>query len=147
MTERVSYRLVLKDDLFAGGFNTDLVGHRTSGTSLMSDAEHCGIPEPLMAGTVLVLQTGVDLKDGYVTPGSVPYLDAFPSDIILLHIGTNDILNGQTSSVDTVTQILDEIDAWKAASLVGTFKCLWPGSSTPSPHPTVSPTSTTTWMS
>ena len=54
--------------------------------------------------------------NGIETSGGAPYLNAYPADFILLHIGTNDILNEEGTSAATVSQILDEIDAWEDAN-------------------------------
>ena len=39
-----------------------------------------------------------------------PYLDDNPADIILLHIGTNDITHGEGSAATDVENILNEIE-------------------------------------
>jgi hypothetical protein len=64
-----------------------------------------------------MLQNGWDERgDVQITPSNEPYLDVWPADIILLHIGTNDITHGEGSGAGDVEDILDEIDDWESAS-------------------------------
>ena len=117
MDERVSYRLQLLDTMDTSGYTIDFVGHSTSGTTLLTDPEHGGIPDSHDSYVLNLLQDGWDAQNNIqITPGSVPYLDIYPADIILLHIGTNDILDGEAPSADTIFMILDEIDAWEATN-------------------------------
>ncbi|PID91728.1 MAG: hypothetical protein CSA96_06525 [Bacteroidetes bacterium] len=115
MEERVSYRLVLKDSLTAEGYSSDMIGHKSSGSLLMTDTEHAGIPNTSDSNVLNLLQTGEDIEEAYSTGGQ-PYLDVYSPDIVLLHIGTNDVLDGEGSSADTIARILDEIDAWEVAN-------------------------------
>jgi lysophospholipase L1-like esterase len=116
-SQRISYRKELFDLMTARGYNFDFVGHDNSGYDLLSDADHGGIPGARAQYVVRLLQDGYDLRNNVqITPGSRPYLDVWPADIILLHIGTNDITHGEGSSIADLSAILDEIDAWKLAN-------------------------------
>ena len=52
---------------------------------------------------------------GYPTDGIRAWLDDNPTDIILLHIGTNDGPVPGSTEIDTAS-ILDEIDLWENSS-------------------------------
>ena len=115
ISERISYRLQLLNDLVAAGYSIDYIGHMNTGYDLMTDADHCGVMGFRDQHVLRLLQDGYDdLNNDQVTPGSEPYLDIFTPDIILLHIGTNDIINGEGPDATTVSQVLDEIDSWES---------------------------------
>ena len=115
--DRVGYRYQFFDDLDTEGFSIDMVGHRDAGSGIFSESQHCGIPDTRDQWILRLLQDGYDFRNStQITPGGEPYLDIYPADIILLHIGTNDILNGEGISVASVSDILDEIDAWESAN-------------------------------
>lgn len=115
--ERISYRKKLFDLLTAGGYNFDLVGHRNAGYSLLSDADHGGIPGTRAQYVDRLLKDGYDERWGVqVTPNGTPYLDVYPADIILLHIGTNDITHGEGSGTTDIVNILNTIDAWETSN-------------------------------
>ena len=96
----LSYRKALKEKLADREYQIDYVGGRVSGDAIFSDAQHEG-------------------HGGWVADGDSPYgsirqnvynfLEANPADIILLHIGTNDVNAGHASAND-IRLILDEID-------------------------------------
>ncbi|MGM0474624.1 MAG: fibronectin type III domain-containing protein [Bacteroidota bacterium] len=116
-SERIAYRKELSDQLAGGGYNFDFVGHRNSGYDLLSDADHGGIPGTRAQYVVRLLQEGYDERNSIqITPNGEPYLDVYPADIILLHIGTNDITHGEGTGAGDVQYILNEIDAWEASS-------------------------------
>lgn len=111
---RIAYRHTLYTLLTAAGYDFDFVGHQTGGYGVFPDAEHGGIAGTRDQYLVRLLQDGYDLRwEEQITPGSQPYLDVYPADLILLHIGTNDITHGEGASEGSVTQILNEIDAWE----------------------------------
>jgi len=115
--DRVGYRYQFYNDLTSGGYSFDLVGHRSAGYDVFTDSEHSGIPDTRDQHILELLQTGYDVRNSIqITPGGEPYLDFYPAEMILLHIGTNDILNGEGTSVASVSAILDEIDAWESAN-------------------------------
>lgn len=111
---RIAYRHTLYTLLTAGGYNFNFVGHKSGGYGIFPDAEHGGIPGTRDQYLVRLLQDGYDLRwEEQITPGGQPYLDVYPADLILLHIGTNDITHSEGPSPNSVSQILDEIDAWE----------------------------------
>jgi lysophospholipase L1-like esterase len=113
-SQRISYRFALYSMLTTSGYDFDFVGHRWSGYGIFPDANHGGIPGTRDQYLVTLLQRGYDQRWGVqITPNNTPYLDVYPADIILLHIGTNDITHGEGASPNSVSQILDEIDAWE----------------------------------
>ncbi|MBN1187049.1 MAG: fibronectin type III domain-containing protein, partial [Bacteroidales bacterium] len=115
--ERIAYRKELHDQLVGGGYNVDFVGHNYSGYNLFSDADHGGIGGSRAQYVVRLLQDGFDLRWlDQITPDGEAYLDVYPADVILLHIGTNDITHGEGSGAADVENILDEIDAWEAST-------------------------------
>ena len=103
------YRLPLYQSLTGAGHYVDFVGGLSSGGSLSSfDPEHEG-------------------HDGFCAKGGIygdldstvqGYLSANPADVILLHIGTNDISFGNTGVVNDISTILDKIDAVSPGSVV-----------------------------
>lgn len=117
-TQMKGYRLDLKNLLQAFGMSVNYVGSQSSGSAYFSDCQHAGI------GGSRDQYVGRLLLDGYDERNSVqiltpprPYLDEYNPDIILLHIGTNDI----THEIDLITNqkvtyILDLIDQYEARS-------------------------------
>lgn len=116
--ERISYRMQLYNLLNGAGYSFDFVGHKNAGYTLFPDGNNAGIPGILDEHIVELLQNGYDdtWNEQITSSYGVPYLDEYPTDMILLHIGTNDIIQGQGSSAATVSQILDEIDAYEVRS-------------------------------
>jgi VCBS repeat-containing protein len=109
---RIGYRKTLYDTLLANGFHSDLVGTLTDGYDVPNfDFNHEGHPGYLASD----IAWG---RTGYPTDGVRAWLDANPSDIILLHIGTNDLAQGQPAfaTAADVESILDEIDLWEASA-------------------------------
>jgi hypothetical protein len=120
----VGYRKFLWERLLAAGFYVDLVGAVMAGdfTDPNFDPDNAGYPGATGADIWELLDTGEPpsfLDSNY--PGSPPplpnpYLANFPADVVLLHIGTNNltqILNGTGNIPTAVTDvdfILDEID-------------------------------------
>ncbi|MCP4310828.1 MAG: T9SS type A sorting domain-containing protein [Bacteroidetes bacterium] len=115
--DAISYRNELYNQLSGALYTFDFVGHDNAGWSILSDSEHGGISGSRGQYVVRLLQDGYDLRwSEQITTGSQPYLDQFPADIILLHIGTNDITHGEGSAATDVENILDEIDLWELSS-------------------------------
>lgn len=97
-----SYRKPLWDYLNQNLFWVDFIGSRKNQTEDF-DNEHAGFPgitDDLLAD---LLETGTR-SNTQITPG--PYLNEYPADVILLHIGTNDLEVDDTG----VRDILDQID-------------------------------------
>lgn len=94
---QVSYRKALRDQLVAAGYDVDFVGSLDHGWAVFADSQHEG-----HGGW-----TADEIRDGVYN-----WLVNEPADIILLHIGTNDISQSQNPAgiVSEVSQILDEID-------------------------------------
>lgn len=103
---RIAYRNTLRDLLTSAGYAFDFVGsenagERYLGTEMDDNAGFPGITDEQLA---VVIKTGyAGHSDLQVTPG--PYLETYPADIILLHIGTNHV----DASPDDVEDILDNI--------------------------------------
>jgi len=98
----LSYRKALRDKLTDRGYQIDYVGSQVSGNAIFSDAQHEG-----HAGWV----ADGGSPDVSIRPNVYNFLVANPADIILLHIGTNDVSAGHASAND-VSLILDEIDRY-----------------------------------
>jgi pectate lyase/lysophospholipase L1-like esterase len=95
------YRKPLYDKLMATGCSFDFVGSQSDGN--FPDPHHEGHDGWHAAGG-----TG-----GGILPNVYNWLTAHPADIVLLHIGTNDITYGD-QDVNEVNDILNEIDRFSA---------------------------------
>lgn len=106
---RISYRYKLFLLLNEAGLSFDLTGSEEGGYYYFQDpeADDCaGFPGINDRQLAVLIATGYNQRtDIQVTPG--PYLDSYPADIILLHIGTNDL----DESPDDVEDILNNIRA------------------------------------
>ena len=94
------YRGSLSLDLNNSGFNVDFVGSQKNGTGFDNDNEgHLGYEAN-------------EIRDHVIE-----WLNGNPADIVLLHIGTNDIENGQNVPVviAEVAATLDNINLWESA--------------------------------
>lgn len=102
--QRVSYRRKLYNDLVAtanGRYNIDFVGSLSEGSSAnpqIGDPNHEG-------------HGGLTSAD--IANGITGWLNTDPPDIILLHIGTNDLSNNPGADASAVTTILQNIDNWE----------------------------------
>ncbi|WP_242928738.1 Ig-like domain-containing protein [Pontibacter vulgaris] len=109
--DKRSYRYKLSQQLKQAGYSVDFVGSRYSGYNFFADANNGGIPGIRDDQVARMLATGFNARDGVQeTPG--PYLESYPADIILLHIGTNQV----NESPADVESILNEIDKYEASS-------------------------------
>lgn len=112
--QRVGYRKPLRDSLFSAGYEIDFVGTLSNGTGAgLTDPEHDGhgacTADELAAGTGPCVGTG----------GVASWLNTARPDVVLLHIGTNDISNAMGFSagdVNDVQSILNLIDNWEATN-------------------------------
>ncbi|PVX23189.1 MAG: hypothetical protein CW691_11345, partial [Candidatus Bathyarchaeum sp.] len=98
------YRQELYVDLINSGFNVDFVGSLTDGSGAFPpvfDTDHEG-----HGGWY-----ANEIRDNVIG-----WLDANPADVVLLHIGTNDISAGDEYVVDEVEDILDNIDSYESAN-------------------------------
>ncbi len=109
----VGYRLRLYNLLHAAGYSFDFVGTEQYGYSQFADSDCAGFGGIRDSQLADVMETGTSTHTGYVTPG--PYMQSVPADIILLHIGTNDILGADTAVAD-IDRILDAVDDYEASS-------------------------------
>ena len=102
-TGTVGYRRPLYQLLIGAGHNVDFVGSQTDGSPEDFDRNHEG-------------HRGwrADQIRDYVTG----WLNSTPADVILLHIGTNDIsqYQGAAGTASDIGQILDLIDDWEEAN-------------------------------
>ena len=92
------YRKDLYSNLIDSGFSVNFVGSQKNGTGMDNDNEGHG------GWTADAIRDKVD-----------DWLESTPADVVLLHIGTNDIAGGQASAgiVAEVEGILDNIDDWE----------------------------------
>jgi hypothetical protein len=102
----VSYRKVLKDLLAAAGHEINFVGSQVAGDAVFGDAQHEG-----HGGWFADDAANPDLS---ILPNVFGFLQARPAEIVLLHIGTNDIgfYDPGNAVVSEVSAILDEIDRY-----------------------------------
>jgi len=104
----VGFRKPLYDLLTTAGYPFDFVGTLNDGYAVANfDPDHEG------HGGWRADEIAWGKAGGYPTDGVRAWLDANPSDIVMLHIGTN----GLTVNTDIdVEAILDEIDLWEASA-------------------------------
>jgi lysophospholipase L1-like esterase len=104
-TYHIGYRRALYQALVGAGHNVNFVGSQTDGYLTDFDRNHEG-------------------HDGWradqIRDNISGWLTSNPPDIVLLHIGTNDISQDQSvgSTVTEVNEILDRIDAKSTATVV-----------------------------
>jgi lysophospholipase L1-like esterase len=94
----ISYRLALRDSLVSADYEIDYVGSLTSGGAVLSDPQHEGHP---------------GWRADQLAASIYGWLQDHPADVILLHIGTNDLGNPNNTSADNVKNLLDEIDRYE----------------------------------
>jgi lysophospholipase L1-like esterase len=100
-TGTVSYRRPLYQLLSGASQNVDFVGSLADGSPEDFDRNHEG-------------HRG--WRADQIRDNITGWLNSNPADVVLLHIGTNDITQHQTatSTAAEIGQILDDIDAWQA---------------------------------
>ncbi len=116
--DRFGYRLYLYDSLANNGYDFDFVGSEHAGSNYLPagyDA-NAGFPGIRDNELYVLLKTGRRYQpakgiDEQITNG--PYLDYYPADIILLHIGTNGNNEADGTSPNDVEDILNEIDRYE----------------------------------
>ncbi len=104
--------------------NYDFVGSEQGGSNYMSDLDHAGMGGARNEDIVTLLRNGFYTRwyDGthMGMDNAGNYLQAFAPDVILLHIGTNDINNDGTdnsqATVNELETILNEIDKYEQSS-------------------------------
>jgi hypothetical protein len=103
--ERTGYRWPLWNWLNRTDFRVDFIGSEQAGEDLFDDPDNAGFPGISDNQLWELMRTGYNPRsDTQVVPG--PYLKYYPNDVIMLHIGTNDLGPEATD----VENILDEID-------------------------------------
>jgi lysophospholipase L1-like esterase len=97
----IAYRKTLHDLLVGAGYDVDFVGSLNDGFDVFTDSQHEG-----HGGW-----TADEIRDNIYN-----WLVSNPADVILLHIGTNDINEPQAPAdiVTEVSQLLDQIDQYEA---------------------------------
>lgn len=108
----MGYRQRLLSLLTSAGYNIDFVGTETFGNAVMSDSDCAGFGGISDGNLANVMETGSSTHTGWVTSG--PYMNSVPADVVLLHVGTNDILANDVNNND-VDRILDAIDAYESS--------------------------------
>ena len=104
-SDSTGYRRALYQSLVGAGHSVDFVGSQTDGVPTDFDRNHEGHNG----------WSANQIRDNIST-----WLTTNPADVVLLHIGTNDITSGQSATGirDEVRQILDRIDAKSTAIVV-----------------------------
>jgi len=107
-TDDIGYRRSLYMSLVDFGYNVDFVGSQTTGLPSDFDRNHEGHSGYQADGG----------PGGGIALNIFDWLVAKPADVVLLHIGTNDISNNEdaASTANQIGQILNNIDTWEAAN-------------------------------
>jgi K319L-like, PKD domain/GDSL-like Lipase/Acylhydrolase family len=99
----ISYRETLHDLLVAAGYDVAFVGSQTYGSAVFADYRNEGHPG----------YTAAQLIDDGSGGGIYTWLTDNPANVVLLHIGTNDLNVLPPADVVTdVSSLLDTIDQW-----------------------------------
>ncbi|WP_158607200.1 Ig-like domain-containing protein [Pontibacter oryzae] len=124
--QKAAYRSRLAKLLDASESNGyyNYVGDEKTGSDLLKDVDHAGYGAARTQDLLELLKNGSYVRwfDGQRMGLSytAKYLEVFTPDVILLHIGTNDISNegvdNSQSAVDNVEKILNEIDTYEQSS-------------------------------
>ena len=119
--DRGGYRYPLWQSLSEEHYLFDFVGNREAGINIDPDFDpnNAGFPGITTEGLLNLLRTSFNNAptngryEGDVS-SDTPYLPRYPSDVILLHIGTNGLNNPGVipGFVDNVGNILNEIDGY-----------------------------------
>jgi hypothetical protein len=114
--KRISYRYKLYQLLTEAGYSFDFVGSENAGNDYFQNPEmddNAGFPGIDKAQLAYLLETGYNQRSGaYESPGA--YLLSYPADIILLHIGTNNL----SASASEIKDILDIIRSYDSDVIV-----------------------------
>jgi hypothetical protein len=111
-----SYRESLWSAMVDNSFYMNFVGSESGGAGF--DPDHCGFGGLTTSGLHTLMSTGYNPDPsadsqypGQVTTG--PLLNTIPADVVLLHIGTNDLNDPYNSTLVTnVENIFNDIDAY-----------------------------------
>ncbi len=102
------YRLPLYNTLTGSGYNIDFVGSLQVGASVMADPDNEGHPGYKADD----IDPNLSIKQNIFN-----WLTTNPADVVLLHIGTNEIFDGDENPQE-VGAILDEIDKYSEDTTV-----------------------------
>lgn len=119
--QRVSYRQPLKDVLTAAGYTIDFVGQLNDGAGAgLADEQHEGHggcrADELVNG---IGSGGCSLGQGVAGTTLSNWLNLDKPDVILLHIGTNDLSTAgafDPNDINDVESILNIIDSWEGSN-------------------------------
>jgi lysophospholipase L1-like esterase len=102
-TGTVGYRRPLYQSLIGAGYSVDFVGSQANGSPADFDRNHEG-------------HSG--WRADQIRDNITGWLNSTPADVVLLHIGTNDISQNQgaTGTAAEIGQILNLIDAWEGVN-------------------------------
>lgn len=115
----IGYRKDLKDQLTALSYTINLIGSQSNGATYpFDDPQHEGYNGITAQQVASCINSSCSFSnpDGQSTSGN--WLSNNPPDVILLHIGTNDINNGATASEvrDRVAAILNAINQYEQST-------------------------------
>ncbi|MBW1798142.1 MAG: hypothetical protein JRJ21_07025 [Deltaproteobacteria bacterium] len=117
---QVSYRKALWDKLIAAGYDVDFVGSLDSGSALFADPDHEGhngwTDDEIVNGRPITEPDAGKLDE---------WLNDRRPDIVLLHIGTND-LDPDPDQVEDILNVIDaySTDTWVILALIIKRSCL-----------------------
>jgi lysophospholipase L1-like esterase len=119
--EKTSYRYPLYKLLKKAGINFTFVGSEHSGGSYLPAGydDNAGFPGITDDQLLHLLKTGRRFQAGIdeqITAGR--YLETYPADIILLHIGTNNNDLSDGTLADDIEKMLDHIDSVSTETVV-----------------------------
>jgi lysophospholipase L1-like esterase len=115
--QMIGYRYGLRYLLKNRGYKVDFVGSQSGGSAYFSDCQHAGISGTRDQYVLQLLINGYDERNNVqILIPPRPYLDEFNPDIILLHIGTNDISHEGDAALTNqkISDILDQVDQYEA---------------------------------
>jgi hypothetical protein len=140
--KQVAYRKALFDQLNAAGYDVDFVGSRNNGSAIFGTvdlADHEGHPGWSDDEIVNGVPGDPDPNNKLAT-----WLNVHQPDIVLLHIGTND-LDPSDTGPDDVEAILDEIDVYDLDAWVILARIIAREDDICSGNPPITGTDTTTF--
>ncbi|MBC5994272.1 Ig-like domain-containing protein [Pontibacter cellulosilyticus] len=112
---KIAYRAKLAQLLNTSHSNGkyDFVGSQRSGSSLATDIDHAGFGGATIQNITDLLR---DRSYGGTTNGQgLTYLQEYQPDIVLLHIGTNQV-DGSDAAITRLESLLNEIDKYEHSS-------------------------------
>lgn len=110
ITARAGYRQPLWLSLDAAGHKVDFVGSEITGQGgrPIFDPDNAGFSGISDEQIATLLETGWDPRNKMVLTYG-PYMETFPTDIVLLHIGTNG-LDADPQDVEKILEVIDQSD-------------------------------------